>query len=125
MDSETEAEKQFRKNYFLQRLAFINTTIEKKDAKIFDCGCGYGTTALFFAINSTPILRTTLEFYFDQVKNRKDYWNEFGNADLFDCTHQNIIETPPAEESLDYIILQDTLHHLEPVEEALAILFKA
>jgi len=119
------AQKDFRKAYFLQRLNFIEKQIEKKDhIKVLDCGCGYGTTAFFLSLNNISVVGTTLEFYFEQIDNRKQYWGSLGNVDNVNFDYQNIFESNFEENSFDYIILQDTLHHIEPVKKAIQIFFK-
>jgi len=119
------AQKEFRKAYFLQRLNFIEKHVEKNEnIAVLDCGCGYGTTAFFLSMNQIPVLGTTLEFYFDQIDQRKKYWSHFGDIENITFEYQNIFESGFEENSFDYIILQDTLHHIEPVEDALKIFFK-
>ena len=115
----------FRRNYFLQRLRYIKKNIadaaDSKDLSIWDCGCGYGTTCLFLALNGIRTYGTTLEFYYDTVQKRKEYWSKYGDTSLFTCTYENLFDNLPAPASYDWIIVQDTLHHLEPIDEALQI----
>jgi SAM-dependent methyltransferase len=114
----------FRRNYFLQRLRYIQKNIVeqgKKDVAIWDCGCGYGTTCLFLALNGIKTYGTTLEFYFETVQKRKEYWSKYGDTSLFTCTYENLFDNRPPPASYDWIIVQDTLHHLEPIDEALQI----
>lgn len=116
----------FRRNYFLQRLRYIQQHItgrhkEKEDFAIWDCGSGYGTTCLFLAMNGIKTHGTTLEFYYETVQKRKEYWSKYGDTSLFTCTYENLFDSRPAKNSCDCIIVQDTLHHLEPIEEALQI----
>jgi SAM-dependent methyltransferase len=120
----------FRRNYFLERLRYIqkhlvtgNTT--GKAPAIWDCGCGYGTTCLFLAMNGIATYGTTLEFYFETVKKRKAYWSQFGDTSLFTCTYENLFDQEPQPESFDWVIVQDTLHHLEPINDALRIFHSA
>ncbi len=122
-----EASFGFRKNYFLQRLRYIadKTAALPPDARIWDCGSGYGTTALFLAMNGRAVWGTTLEFYYRFIEARKAFWNRFGDASLFTCTYENLFDSPPPAASQDCIIVQDTLHHLEPIGEALGILYRA
>jgi len=121
----SKTQKEFRKAYFLQRLNFIEKQVEKKeDIAVLDCGCGYGTTAFFFSMNQIPVIGTTLEFYFEEIGNRKKYWSNFGNIDQVTFEYQNILESTFEENGFDYIILQDTLHHIEPVKDAIQIFFK-
>ncbi|HOG19107.1 MAG TPA: class I SAM-dependent methyltransferase [Salinivirgaceae bacterium] len=122
----SDTRQKFRKAYFLQRLEYIDKNIDKsRQNKIFDCGCGYGTTALYLAMNNIAVYGNTLEFYYKEIENRKKYWKQFGNSDLFNCVYENIFDNPPAKESLDYIILQDTLHHIEPMNKALSMFYDA
>lgn len=111
----------FRKNYFLERLRYIAQYVQDPSKRIWDCGSGYGTTGLFLAMNGIKVHGTTLEFYFDVVKHRYAYWQQFGDASLFTCSYENLFDNPPAAESYDTIIVQDTLHHLEPIDDALKI----
>ena len=58
------------------------------------------------------------------MEKRKQYWNRFGDASLFEATYEDIYSCHYSNR-FDTIILQDTLHHLEPINEALGILHKA
>ncbi len=112
----------FRRNYFLQRLRYIQSCVaEGKSLSIWDCGSGYGTTCLFLAMNGIKTHGTTLEFYYDTVQKRKEYWSRYGDTSLFTCTYENLFDHPPAANTYDLIIVQDTLHHLEPINDALQI----
>lgn len=120
------AQKQFRKAYFLQRLGYLDQYIDlSKNPTIWDCGCGYGTSCLYLAMNGQSTYGTTLEFYADQINHRKDFWNQYGNAQLFNYEYANIFDQQIPDEHFDYIILQDTLHHIEPMQDALLLLYKA
>jgi SAM-dependent methyltransferase len=116
----------FRRNYFLQRLRYIKKYIidapaNKGAISIWDCGSGYGTTCLFLAMNGIRTIGTTLEFYYDAVQKRMEYWSRYGDTSLFTCTYENLFDNQPNPASYDWIIVQDTLHHLEPIDEALQI----
>lgn len=112
----------FRRNYFLQRLHYIKNEIaNNKQLRIWDCGSGYGTTCLFLAMNGIKTHGTTLEFYYDTVQKRKEYWSQYGDTSLFTCSYENLFDAPPAADTYDLIIVQDTLHHLEPINDALHI----
>lgn len=116
----------FRRNYFLQRLRYIHKHLVEnhnpaEPAGIWDCGCGYGTTCLYLAMNGIPSHGTTLEFYYDTVKKRKEYWSKYGDTSLFTCSYENLFDSRPEPDSYDWIIVQDTLHHLEPINDALQI----
>lgn len=122
----TEKQQQFRKAYFLQRLEYIDKHIDLSNHPvIWDCGCGYGSTCLYLAMNGQPTYGTTLEFYAEQIANRKEFWKQFGDSDLFNYEYANVFDQNIPEEKFDYIILQDTLHHIEPLEDGLRIFFKA
>ncbi|MBA3829754.1 MAG: methyltransferase domain-containing protein [Taibaiella sp.] len=112
----------FRRNYFLQRLHYIQQHLGSATNKaIWDCGSGYGTTCLFLAMNGIRTHGTTLEFYYDTVQKRMAYWSQYGDTSLFTCTYENLFDNHPAADTFDWIIVQDTLHHLEPINEALQI----
>ncbi len=116
----------FRRNYFLQRLRYIqkylvDPGVPVNSLSIWDCGCGYGTTCLYLAMNGIKTYGTTLEFYYDTIQKRKEYWSKFGDTSLFTCTYENLFDNRPAPASYDWIIVQDTLHHLEPIDDALKI----
>jgi SAM-dependent methyltransferase len=115
----------FRKNYFLERLRYISSQIKDPSKSVWDCGSGYGTTCLFLAMNGISTHGTTLEFYYETVAKRYEYWNQFGDASLFTCSYENLFDSPPPANSYDIIIVQDTLHHLEPIQEALKIFHTA
>ncbi len=119
----------FRRNYFLQRLRYIKKHLVdspdadkyRRDLLIWDCGCGYGTTCLFLAMNGIKTFGTTLEFYFETINKRKEYWSKYGDTSLFTFTYENLFDNKPAANTYDWIIVQDTLHHLEPINDALKI----
>lgn len=116
---------EFRKAYFLQRLHYIDRQVKAYQSshqgplQIWDCGCGYGTTCLYLAMNGIATFGTTLEFYFDFIQQRKSYWKSYGNSDLFECSYEDMTLEQPANQSIDIVIVQDTLHHLEPIDKAL------
>jgi len=112
---------EFRKAYFLQQLQYVSDQIKDKNATIWDCGCGYGTTALFLAMNGYCVYGTTLEFYFDEIEKRKKYWKQYGNSDLFTVDYADVFDNTLKDNSFGYIIIQKTLHHIEPLQEALGI----
>jgi SAM-dependent methyltransferase len=118
----------WRKAYLLQRLEFINSQIvsnAKKNISVWDVGCGFGTSSLFLAMNNIKSTGLTIEGYHNLHPARKKYWKTYGNSDLFEVKIQNLFEMPIAEEFYDYILVQDTLHHLEPIDQALQIFRKA
>jgi len=112
---------EFRKAYFIQRLQYVSDQIKDKNAAIWDCGCGFGTTALFLAMNGFRVYGTTLEYYFEEIEKRKNYWKLYGNTDLIEIDYANVFDGKLNESQFDYIILQDTLHHIEPLQDALKI----
>lgn len=113
---------EFRKAYFCQRLEYIANAITLKDSITWDVGCGYGTTALFLALNGFRIHGTTLEFYYKFLPDRIKYWSQFGDVSGFTFDYENLFDENAGHGVYDYIIVQDTLHHLEPISEALKIL---
>lgn len=111
----------FRKAYLQQRLEYIKRHIPSEGCIIWDAGCGYGTTSMFLALNGYHVTGTTLEYYFSEIEARKKYWSGYGSVDSLTVKYQNIFDTSGVKESFDVVLLQDTLHHLEPVEDALVI----
>ena len=120
----------FRRNYFLERLRYIQKNLVDTpqngikggyEPSIWDCGCGYGTTCLYLAMNGISTHGTTLEFYYDTIQKRVAYWSQYGDTSLFTCSYENLFDNHPAPSSYDWIIVQDTLHHLEPIDDALQI----
>ncbi|MEY3052148.1 MAG: hypothetical protein RLY31_1933 [Bacteroidota bacterium] len=117
----------FRRAYFCQRLQYVyDRVLEHMEDRegvpdIWDCGCGYATTQIFLALNGIPSRGTTLEFYFREIPERLDYWSAYGDMSLVTTGYEDVFETTRAEEATDLIIVQDTLHHLEPLERSLSI----
>jgi SAM-dependent methyltransferase len=124
-----KSSRHFRHNYFLERLRYIKKYLVdapgadkfRNEVAIWDCGCGYGTTCIFLAMNGIKTFGTTLEHYFETVNKRKEYWHKYGDTSLFSCSYENLFDNRPAPASYDWIIVQDTLHHLEPIDDALKI----
>jgi SAM-dependent methyltransferase len=113
----------FRRNYFVNRLDYVQRHIGAPSGTVWDCGCGYGTTALFLTLNGHKVVGTTLEHYSDQIPRRLEYWSKHGDISGFSYNHANIFdpESQPKQQ-FERIIVQDTLHHLEPVDDALALM---
>jgi SAM-dependent methyltransferase len=114
----------WRKVYLLQRLKYIQSQInitESTSKQIWDVGCGYGTSSIFLSLNGIKSIGSTLEWHHKYIPERKKYWEAYGNTDQFTVKVENIFETSYEAESFDYILVQDTLHHLEPIDKALAI----
>lgn len=113
---------EFRKAYVVQRLHYVLAQLpERREAALWDCGCGYGTTAFFLALNGYRVHGTTLEFYYEHLPARFAYWGQFGDVSGFTYSYENLFDSPPPAASYDHVIIQDTLHHLEPLPEALRI----
>jgi SAM-dependent methyltransferase len=119
----------FRKAYFCQRLQYILdqfrssalTSSPPDPLTIWDCGCGYATTQIFLALNGFPSKGSTLEFYYKEIPRRLKYWQQFGDMSLVEVNYEDIFKAEMEANSTDVVIVQDTLHHLEPLQESLAI----
>ena len=121
-DSRTRA---FRTAYYLQRLKYIEAQLPSLGKFVWDCGCGYGTTNFFLALNGIRSFGNTLEYYFAEIPQRKEYWSQYGDPALFDCAYANTFDLNPAQDSYSAIIVQDTLHHLEPLPDALRLFYNS
>ncbi len=112
---------EFRKAYFCQRLQYILDNIGDRSQAIWDCGCGYGTTDIFLALNGYKVFGSTLEFYYKEIPPRLEFWKKHGYTGGFTFKYENLFDEHPDKNSMDVIIIQDTLHHLEPLQDALKI----
>ncbi|MEY3399490.1 MAG: hypothetical protein RL220_2084 [Bacteroidota bacterium] len=114
---------EFRKAYYMQRLEYICRQVESKpEAHIWDVGCGYGTTAIFLALNGYHVQGSTLEYYFEQIPKRLNYWSKHGSLETMKLDYENLFDATGMENRFDFVIVQDTLHHLEPIETALHLI---
>ncbi len=111
----------FRKAYVHQRMKFVLQQVTGPPKKIWDVGCGYATTSILLALNGFDVLGTTLEYYYDKIRKRLEYWSKYGNVDSLEIKYENVFDRKEKDESFDIILAQDTLHHLEPVHDALDI----
>lgn len=121
----------FRKAYFCQRLQYVfdkvtahRHSLDLANPDIWDCGCGYATTQIFLALNGIPTRGTTLEFYFREIPSRLDFWSKFGDMSQVKVSYEDVFSTEVKENSEDLIIVQDTLHHLEPLQDSLSIFYR-
>ncbi|HHM21579.1 MAG TPA: methyltransferase domain-containing protein [Bacteroidetes bacterium] len=122
----------FRRAYFTQRLQYVfDRVMEARNRRqapdgfsVWDAGSGYSTTQIFLALNGVASHGSTLEYYFDHLPQRFDYWSKYGDMGLVSVSYENIFEAPVKENSEDIIIVQDTLHHLEPLRDSLRIFYK-
>jgi SAM-dependent methyltransferase len=116
----------YRKSQFCRRLRFIMKHIGKTSNEIWDCGCGFGTTSIFLALNGYKVYGNTLEKqYIELLPERLDYWKQFGDMENFTYSYGDIFDRGRQSTGFARVILQDTLHHLEPIHEALGILYDA
>ena len=114
-----------RKTYFCQRLRYLMNHLDDPVKEVCDCGCGHGTTPLFLAMNGIKVHGITIgEHYFNGIERRRDFWGKFGDTNLFTVSCESLFDAKVPPASYDAIIIQDTLHHLEPVQDALAILYR-
>ncbi len=120
----------FRKAYFTQRLQYVLDEVRGSQftnfpisqfPSIWDCGCGYATTQIFLALNGIASRGTTLEFYFKEIPSRLEYWSKYGDMSLVKTSYEDVFSTEIKPNTEDVIIVQDTLHHLEPLQNSLAI----
>jgi 2-polyprenyl-3-methyl-5-hydroxy-6-metoxy-1,4-benzoquinol methylase len=116
---------EYRKSYFYQRLEYVQRNLTKPGAKVWDIGCGYGTTGFMLALNGFEVVGSTLEYYYNEIETRKTFWSQYGDISGFTVNYENIFDIEAIKPEFDYIILQDTMHHLEPVEKAAEIIGKA
>jgi SAM-dependent methyltransferase len=111
----------WRKAYLEQRLAYVHAMLGDKPCRIWDAGCGFGTTAIFACLNGHQVHGSTLEFYYDQLPQRFAYWNQFGSLAALQIAYENIFDRPVVSDSYDVVLAQDTLHHLEPIGDAVGL----
>lgn len=114
----------FRKAYMEQRLQFVADRVGDEPAKVWDVGCGFGTTAFFLALNGHDVTGTTLEYYYEGISKRRKYWERFGDLSKLRFEYKNIFSEEHPSEKYDFVVAQDTLHHLEPFSEAVKIFHK-
>ena len=120
---EEPAKLSFRRAYFTQRLQYVFDHVTDQKS-IWDVGSGYSTTQIFLALNGIASHGSTLEFYYEHLPQRFDYWSKYGNMNLVKVSYENIFDATVKENSEDIIIVQDTLHHLEPLQDSLQIFYK-
>ncbi|MBN1157906.1 MAG: methyltransferase domain-containing protein [Bacteroidales bacterium] len=114
----------FRRAYIEQRLMYIRDHIPESPCSIWDAGCGFGTAGIFLALNGYKVYGNTLEYYYDLIQRRTEYWKQFGDLSNLTIRYENLYDMPDNPEAYDVILLQDTLHHLEPVNEAAGIFYR-
>jgi SAM-dependent methyltransferase len=120
---EKPSRRYWRQAYLEQRLQFIDNTLGRQPKNLLDVGCGYGTTAIFACLNGHRVKGTTLEFYFEQLRPRLEYWSQFGDLSKLEIAYENLFDNHGQPAGYDHIIVQDTLHHLEPIADACRILY--
>jgi SAM-dependent methyltransferase len=115
----------FRKAYIEQRLNFVFKTTGKGNLEIWDVGCGYATSAILLTLIGHKVRGSTLEFYYDKIQKRLEYWSKYGDLSKLTFKYENIFDIEIATEKYDAILVQDTLHHIEPIHDALRIFHNA
>jgi SAM-dependent methyltransferase len=56
------------------------------------------------------------------LPQRMQYWSQFGDVSGFTYDYEDLFDESVQRKDFDYIIIQDTLHHLEPLQDALGII---
>ena len=115
----------FRRNYFLRRLEFIAARVGSSEKSVWDAGCGYGTSAIFLTLSGHSVRGTTMEFYSDLIDKRRAYWSQFGDLGKFTYVHEDLFNSPVPPGSFDRILVQDALHHIEPIDQGIQILSRS
>src|SRR5512138_2968313 len=82
----------WRKAYLEQRLHYIQSHVSRPQMNIWDAGCGYATTAIFLVLNGHKVTGNTLEFYFDKIRNRLEYWSRYGNLSGLELLYANLFD---------------------------------
>jgi 2-polyprenyl-3-methyl-5-hydroxy-6-metoxy-1,4-benzoquinol methylase len=113
----------FRKSYLVQRYSFMLQHIRKTPAHILDVGCGYGTTAILLTILGHKVRGATLEYYFDEIEHRLEYWSQFADLSNLHIEYADFFDYDSNKLQFDHILAIDTLHHLEPFHLAAQHLF--
>lgn len=113
----------FRKAYLYQRYQFLIDSIDKRSATILDLGCGYGTTAILLTLLGHKVHGITLEYYFDEIEPRLAYWSQYGDCSNLTFKYADMFDYEGENEQYDYVVAIDTLHHIEPLEKGLNILY--
>jgi len=115
----------FRKSYLEQRYAYVVKNIPKSHSLIWDVGCGYGTTCFLLASMGHKVIGTTLEYYFEQIDTRLEFWSKYIDISNIDFEYNTIFDTNYPKEYFDYILAIDTLHHIEPFSESVQLFHNA
>jgi SAM-dependent methyltransferase len=113
----------FRKAYIEQRLEYLNRHLPAEPCKIWDAGCGFATASIFMALKGHIVRGTTLEYYYNEINSRLEYWSPYEGIKNLSVEYEDIFSSSRKKGEYDIILLQDTLHHLEPVNEA-AFIFR-
>lgn len=90
----------------------MNYCLMNLEGKVLDVGCGFGTTMIFLALNGFSVSGITLEFYHPVLLERLDKYKSRFTGDV-SFKHSDFFEEDLS--GFDCILLQDTLHHLEPM----------
>lgn len=114
----------FRKSYLEQRYYYVVNKIRGNNSLVWDVGCGYGTTCFLLASMGHKLIGTTLEYYFDQIDNRLEYWSKYMDVSNIRFEYNNIFDTNYPSEYFDHILAIDTLHHIEPFSESVELFHK-
>ncbi len=112
----------WRKAYLEQRLEYIYNHVGRHQGIVWDVGCGYATTAIFLVLNGYKVYGNTLEYYYDIIGRRLDYWSRFGDLSNLIVEYSDLYDMPVTRNYFDAIVAQDTLHHLEPIDKAAHVL---
>jgi SAM-dependent methyltransferase len=114
---------EFRKAYIKQRMQYVVDSVKKPSSEIWDVGCGFGTTSILLTLMGHKVTGTTLEYYYESISKRLEYWKQFGDLSSLSFAYENIFTQKHEEKKFDYVVAQDTLHHLEPFGDAVQIIY--
>ena len=95
---------------YRERLAFVRFA-GIRDKRILDVGAGKGMSSVI-AVKEFDNELTIIDPYADQINNARQHIRECGLEDRISFIETDITNSPMEDDSFDYVICFNALHHI-------------
>jgi tRNA (cmo5U34)-methyltransferase len=98
---------------------FVNKTINKRNIKVLDLGCGDGRISRELLKVDTNVEIYLVDGSYEMLERAKSYLNDYNNIQYINKTFQDILDADTLATNFDFIVSSLAIHHLSSNEKDL------